>query len=111
MSIQKNRYDWVAYYMAAYEEERKKNTQMAGRIADAERKQADLQDNLNRICANPLYRIAAKASAPLRGAVRRMRGTVISEEELSKIQASEDKSQHPISFTPWEVLGMNLICA
>lgn len=28
-----------------------------------------------------------------------------------KIQASEDKSQHPISFTPWEVLGMNLICA
>lgn len=33
MSIQKNRYDWVAYYMAAYEEERKKNTQMAGRIA------------------------------------------------------------------------------
>ena len=93
MSIQKNRYDWVAYYMAAYEEERKKNTQMAGRIADAERKQADLQDNLNRICANPLYRIAAKASAPLRGAVRRMRGTVISEEELSKIQASEERKQ------------------
>lgn len=93
MSIQKNRYDWVAYYMAAYEEERKKNTQMAGRIADAERKQADLQDNLNRICANPLYRIAAKASAPLRGAVRRMRGTAVSEEELSKIQASEERRQ------------------
>ena len=36
MSIQKNNCDWVAYYKAAYEEEQKKNTQMAGHIADAE---------------------------------------------------------------------------
>ena len=36
MSIQKNRYDWVAYYMAAYEEERKKNTQMAGSSANTD---------------------------------------------------------------------------
>lgn len=93
MSIQKNRFDWVAYYMAAYEEERKKNTQMAGRIADAERRQADLQDNLNRICSNPLYRMAAKASAPLRGAVRRMRGTQASEESLSKLQASSERKR------------------
>ena len=66
MSRQKNHHDWAAYYMAAYEEERKKNTQMAGRIADAERRQADLSDKLNRICANPLYRIASKATAPAR---------------------------------------------
>lgn len=91
MSIGKDRYDWVSYYMAAYEEERKKNTQMAGRIADAERRQADLQDNLNLICSNPLYRMAAKASAPLRRAVSRMKGTPVSEESLSKIQASEEK--------------------
>ena len=93
MSIQKNRCDWVAYYMAAYEEERKKNTQMAGRIADTERRQADLQDNLNRICSNPLYRMAAKASAPLRGAVRRMRGTPVSDESLSNLRVSEERRQ------------------
>ena len=73
MSIQKNNCDWVAYYKAAYEEEQKKNTQMAGHIADAERRQADLQDNLNRICSNPLYRMAVKAAAPLRRAAGRMR--------------------------------------
>ena len=91
MSIGKSRYDWVSYYMAAYEEERKKNTQMAGRIADAERRQADLQDNLNRICSNPLYRMAAKVSAPLRRVASRMKGTLVSEEGLSKIRASEEK--------------------
>lgn len=91
MSIQKNRYDWVAYYMAAYEEERKKNTQMAGHIADAERKQADLQDNLNRICANPLYRMAAKASAPVRSAARRMKGASASAEQVSALTASEER--------------------
>ncbi|MDE6404201.1 MAG: glycosyltransferase, partial [Lachnospiraceae bacterium] len=93
MNIRKNRFDWVAYYMAAYEEERKKNTQMAGRIADAERRQADLQDNLNRICSNPLYRMAAKASAPLRRAARRMGGNSVSEENLSGIQASQERMQ------------------
>ena len=66
MSGQKNRYDWTTYYMAAYEEERKQNTVLAGRIADAERKQADAQDNLNRICANPLYKMAVKAASPAR---------------------------------------------
>ena len=92
MSIGKNRFDWVAYYMAVYEEERKRNTQMAGRIADAERRQADLQDNLNRICSNPLYRMSAKASAPMRGMVRRIKGTPVSEESLSKIRVSEEKN-------------------
>ncbi len=94
MSAQKNRCDWVAYYMAAYEEERKKNTQMAGHIADAERRQADLQDNLNRICTNPLYRVAAKVSAPLRGMVRRVKGgTAWSDVELSRLEASEERRQ------------------
>lgn len=91
MSMGRNRYDWVSYYMAAYEEERKKNTQMAGRIADAERRQADLQDNLNRICANPLYRVAARAASPFRSMVNRIKGTRVSEESLSEIRASEEK--------------------
>ena len=91
MSVGRNRCDWVSYYMAAYEEERKKNTQMAGRIADAERRQADLQDNLNRICSNPLYRVAAKASAPFRGMAGRMKGTRVSEESVAKMQASGER--------------------
>ena len=90
MSGQKNRYDWTTYYMAAYEEERKQNTVLAGRIADAERKQADAQDNLNRICANPLYKMAAKAASPVRGLVRRVKG--ISEAEgYTLAEATEEQ--------------------
>ncbi len=51
------RYNWAAYYAAAYEKERKKNIVLAEQIADAERRQADLSDNLNRICATPFWKI------------------------------------------------------
>ena len=91
MSRQKNHHDWAAYYMAAYEEERKKNTQMAGRIADAERRQADLSDKLNRICANPLYRIASKATAPARKMAGRMRGGPRPDVNLSRVEAAPEK--------------------
>lgn len=91
MSGQKNRRDWVAYYMAAYEEERKKNTQMAGRIADAERRQADLTDNLNRICANPLYRMASRATAPARSMIRRMKGGAGPDVRLPQAEASQER--------------------
>lgn len=57
-----NRYDWAAYYAAAYERERKNNIVLAGKIADAERRQADLNDNLNRIYSSPFW----KATAPFR---------------------------------------------
>lgn len=91
MSVRKNRCDWAAYYMAAYKEERKKNTQMAGRIADAERRQADLSDNLNRICANPLYRMASKATAPARGMIRRIRGGAGPNEKLARVEATRER--------------------
>ena len=42
-------YDWAAYYQAAYEREKKKNTVLAGRIADAEAKETDLTLCLDRI--------------------------------------------------------------
>lgn len=57
-----DRYNWAAYYADAYEKERKKNNILAGRIADAQRHQNDLEDNLNRIYTNPFWR----ATAPLR---------------------------------------------
>ena len=54
-----NRYDWAAYYADAYEKERKKNIVLAGKIADAERRQSDLNDNLNRIYTNPFWKVTA----------------------------------------------------
>lgn len=62
MSRGAEEYSWAAYYAAAYEKERKQNIILAERIADAERRQADLSDNLNRICATPFW----KATVPFR---------------------------------------------
>lgn len=59
MSGKNNGYDWAAYYAAAYKEEHKKNIVLAGKIADAQRRQADYNDNLNRICANPFWKMTA----------------------------------------------------
>lgn len=55
-------YDWEAYYRAAFEKEKKKNTILAGKIADAEAKEADLAFKLARIQNNVFW----KASAPAR---------------------------------------------
>lgn len=57
MSRGADQYNWAAYYAAAYEKERKQNTVLAERIADTERRQADLSDNLNRICATPFWKM------------------------------------------------------
>lgn len=57
-----DRYNWAAYYEEAYKKERKQNTVLAERIADAERRQADLSNNLERICATPFW----KATVPFR---------------------------------------------
>lgn len=62
MSRGAEKYNWAAYYAAAYENERKQNIVLAERIADAERRQTDLSDNLERICATPFW----KATAPFR---------------------------------------------
>ena len=65
-----NRYGWAAYYAAAYERERKKNIVLAGKIADVERRESDLNDNLNRIYANPFWR----ATAPFRKLYHSVKG-------------------------------------
>ena len=91
MNGQKNRYDWITWYRTAYEEERKRNTVLAGRIADAERQQMNAQDNLNRIRTNSLYRIAFKAAAPVRSLARRLRGTDVPAGELAQIEAKKEQ--------------------
>ncbi len=62
MSRRRERYGWASYYAAAYETERKQNIVLAGKIADAQRRQRDLSDNLDRICSSPFW----KAAAPFR---------------------------------------------
>lgn len=61
MNGKNNGYDWTAYYKAVYEKEHKKNIMLAGKIADAEKRQADYSDNLNRICSNPFWKMTAPA--------------------------------------------------
>lgn len=61
MSEKKNSYDWAAYYAAAYEKERKQNTVLAGRIADALRRQTEYSDTLQRILSNPFWKLTAPA--------------------------------------------------
>lgn len=59
MGEEMNRYGWASYYAAAYEKERKNNIVLAGKIADAQRRQTDLDDNLKRIYANLFWKLTA----------------------------------------------------
>lgn len=88
MSGKNNSYDWAAYYAAAYEKERKQNIVLAGKIADAERRQADYSDNLNRICANPFW----KMTAPARKLYHGMKGEGQSREPIENMDRSSVES-------------------
>lgn len=52
----------AAYYQAAYEQEKKKNSILAGKLADAQTRIEDLEFKLKRIKNNPLW----KATKPFR---------------------------------------------
>lgn len=101
MREQSGRYDWAAYYAAEYEKERKENIVLAGKIADAQRRQTDLEDSLNRIYASPFW----KAAGPLRklyhgskGGVRRHKDTDRSLETnpcLLRYKQELYRQQHP----------------
>lgn len=56
-------YDWAAYYETAYENERRNNSTLAGKIGDSQRRQEDLNDNLNRIYESRFW----KMTSPFRG--------------------------------------------
>ncbi len=59
MNERKNLYDWPAYYAAACEREKKQNNMLAAKIAEAETKQEDLNQKLNRIYSNRFYKLSA----------------------------------------------------
>ena len=85
-----NRYDWAAYYADAYERERKKNIVLAGKISDAERRQADLNDNLNRIYANPFW----KATSPFRKLYHAARGETERSQDADVSLQTNDRFLH-----------------
>lgn len=70
MNERKNLYDWAAYYAAACEREKKQNNMLAVKIAEAETKQEELNQKLNRIYSNRFY----KLSAPLARLYHGIRG-------------------------------------
>ena len=59
-------YNWASYYRKAYENEKKKNTVLAGKTADAETKRAELKEKYEAICANPLYKTLQLIALPVR---------------------------------------------
>ncbi|MBD5522903.1 MAG: glycosyltransferase [Lachnospiraceae bacterium] len=63
-------YDWAAYYETAYETERRNNSTLAGKIGDSQRRQEDLNDNLNRIYASLFWRM----TSPFRGLYHTFKG-------------------------------------
>ena len=85
-----NRYDWAAYYADAYERERKNNIVLAGKISDAERRQADLNDNLNRIYANPFW----KATSPFRKLYHAARGETERSQDADVSLQTNDRFLH-----------------
>ena len=61
------KYSWAEYYQKAYEAEKKKNTVLAGKVADAEGKKEELQAKYAAICGNPLYKVSQFPSLFTRG--------------------------------------------
>lgn len=79
------KFDWAAYYRAAFEREKKKNTVLAGKIADAEAKEADLAFRLERIQGNALW----KASAPVRKCCHALKaGRPAGKDKAGKVQTA-----------------------
>lgn len=60
-------YSWCDYFQKAYEREKKKNTVLAGKVADAEAKREELRGKYEAICANPLYKMSRIPSLFVRG--------------------------------------------
>lgn len=59
---QENQAELLEYYRLAYEKEKQKNTELAGKLSDAQAQAQDLDFKLKRIKNNPIW----KLSAPLR---------------------------------------------
>lgn len=66
-------YNWAAYYRKAYEKEKKENTVLAGKVADAEAKREELEAKYTSIRQNTLYRMARTLLLAKRGCKKAVR--------------------------------------
>lgn len=98
-------YDWAAYYETAYETERRNNSTLAGKIGDSQRRQEDLNDNLNRIYESRFW----KMTSPFRGLYHafkeeRQRTTDIgrgSEEDSCLLRYEEEVRRQEQPYAEW----------
>ena len=67
-------YNWAVYYRNAYEKEKKKNTALAGEVADAEAKREELEAKYTALRHNPLYRMSRALPLAKRGLKKVLRG-------------------------------------
>lgn len=51
--------DWASFYEAAYERQKRHNHMLAAKLAEAETKQGELEQKVNRICGSPFWKITA----------------------------------------------------
>ena len=102
MKGRKNRYDWAVYYAAEYEKEHKKNIVLAGKIADAERHQWDLNENLNRINANPLWKAMLSFYHGAKDVAQRHKDMdEISETDPCLVQYKQEVHRHKYPYLEW----------
>ncbi|MCM1063948.1 MAG: glycosyltransferase [Eubacterium sp.] len=91
-------YDWEAYYQTAYEKEKKKNTFLAARIADAQVKKEDLRANLERIETNIFWKMSApfrKCYYALKAPASGRAASAGSEEYVREYQEEVFRQKHP----------------
>ncbi len=84
--------DWQHYFETAYEETRRRNTILAGKVQDAEKKREFLSAKVSKISGNPVFR----AAQPAGKAARRL-----------KRKSEEQKLYRDRTRVPSEVLPAN----
>ncbi len=70
MVTEKTTEELLAYYKAAYEKEKQKNSDMATKLADATAKAEDLDFKLKRIKNNPIWKMSAPFRAVMHWVIR-----------------------------------------
>ena len=104
-------YDWSFYYKTAYEREKRKNTVLAGKVADAETKREFLQEKLQNIESNVCFKmlkpfkIAKKVVKKISSLGSGMNSVEVSghEEEKRRCKAeyAERLAKQADSYTQW----------
>ena len=103
-------YDWSFYYKTAYEREKRKNTMLAGKVADSEAKRDFLQEKLQNIEGNICFKmlkpfklvkkVAQKLSSPGNGMSLEVSGHE-AEKQRYKAEYAERLAKQADSYAQW----------